>query len=67
MRAIVEIPSGGPCEGTRILELECPPNVGHFVGDQNGNLYKIEKVVHLITRNEEANYPFLKLIVSKEV
>lgn len=66
MRAFVEIPSGEPFEGTRILNLECAPRIGEFVGDQNGRLYKIEKVIHMIDRNESAKHPFLKLIVSKE-
>ncbi|SKB00208.1 hypothetical protein SAMN02745166_03095 [Prosthecobacter debontii] len=66
MRAIVEIPKGEPFTGTQILTLETAPQVGHYIGDANGRLYRIEKVVHLLTRNEEAGYPFLKLIVQKE-
>jgi hypothetical protein len=65
MRALVEIPSGEPCEGTQILTLEIEPQVGHYVGDPNGRLYRIEKIVHLIIRNETADYPFLKLIIRK--
>lgn len=66
MKAIVEIPNGEPFSGVHILALETEPQIGHYVGDQNGRLYLIQKIVHLIDTNKKIKYPYLKLIVRKE-
>ena len=65
MRAIVDIPEGENFAGHHILTLETEPQIGHYVGDQNGACYPILKIVHLIETNKECNYPYLKLIVGK--
>lgn len=65
MKALIEIPTNEPFAGVRVIDLDITPQVGHFVGDQNGNLYRIVKIIHQITRNETAGYPFLKLELEK--
>ncbi len=66
MRAIVDIPAGDPYAGLRIFNLEIAPIVGHYVGDPNGNLYKITAIIHLVDPSTEDSYPGLKLFVSRK-
>ena len=63
MRASAEIPLGETNAGKHVLELECIPEVGHYVGDLNGKLYRIDKIIHMI--DTVTGDPRLKLVLSK--
>lgn len=62
IKATVDILSG-PKKGIHNLDLVIAPEVGHYVGDQNGNYYKIRAIVHLIDSSEIAEQSLLRLLV----
>jgi hypothetical protein len=65
IKATADIPSG-PNKGTKNLDLVIVPEVGHYVGDQNGNYYKIKAIVHLIDSNEIAEESLLRLLLEEK-
>ena len=62
IKATVDILSG-PNKGIHILDLVIAPKVGHYVGDQKGNYYKIRAIVHLMDSHEIAEDSLLRLLV----
>ena len=62
IKATVDIVSG-PNKGIHTLDLVIAPKVGHYVGDQKGNYYRIRAIVHLIDSNEIAEESLLTLLV----
>jgi hypothetical protein len=62
IKATVDILSG-PKKGIHNLDLVIPPKVGHYVGDQKGNYYRIRAIVHLIDSNEIAEESLLRILV----
>ena len=62
IKATVDILSG-PNKGIHILDLVIAPKIGHYVGDQKGNYYKIRAIVHLMDSHEIAEDSLLRLLV----
>jgi hypothetical protein len=62
IKATVDILSG-PSKGIHNLDLAISPKIGHYVGDQKGNYYRIRAIVHLIDSNEMAEESLLRLVV----